>query len=86
MREEHVRKDVRCELTQVVIVPRWLNAAKYTRRFPGVVPAEREPIAVGGLRAEPLVHALVDQRMDGRVKRGLDHHGRSRIGKPATHH
>ena len=56
---------------------------------PGVsalaVPADAEPVAVRGRRAEPRVLALVDQRVDGLDEQLLQQHGRARVGEPATH-
>ena len=72
VREEMSGADVLCELAQILVVPGRLDASKDAGGGRGVIPADPEPIAVRGLCTEPRVHALVDERMGGRVERLLE--------------
>jgi lysylphosphatidylglycerol synthase-like protein len=83
--EEQVRAHMPRQLMQVLVIPGRLDAAEHPRSRGGVIPADTEPVAVGRLRPQLRMQALVDQRMN----RGIEHIGeqdrRTRIHQPATH-
>ena len=87
VRQEQRRLDMPGEIAQVCVVPRGLDAAVAARRVlhPGHVPAEPEPVPVGGLRAHARVQALVDQPVLGAEQHLIEHERLADIGIPATH-
>src|SRR4051794_24326217 len=65
VREEHVRLDVRGELTQVDVAPGGRDAVVDGRPHALAVPAHPEAVAVGRLDAHARVQALVDEAVLG---------------------
>src|SRR5271166_7068966 len=85
MRKEMTGGDMRCQLTEILVIPRRLDAPEHPGRRRVVIPAYAESVAVGRLGTERRVQALVDQRMRGRVKRPLQQYRRTAVSKPSTH-
>src|SRR4051794_40236877 len=62
-----------------------MNAAIDPRPLSDAVPAEAEPVAIGGLRAETRVQALVDQPVLGLEQQLVDQHRLPMPRHPSTH-
>ena len=59
------RGDMGGDVAEIAVVPGRLGAVEDAGRVADAVPADPEPVAVRGRRAEPRVLALVDQRVRG---------------------
>src|SRR4029453_5114286 len=73
------------EIPKVPVVPGRLDTVEDPWRVAHAVPADPEPVAVGRLRTEPGVEALVDQRMLRLQGQFLDQPRKAGVGKPAAH-
>ena len=74
MREQERSSDLRCDLAQVLIVPRWMGALEDRRRSFSLVavPPDAETVTVGGdAHAEIGVQALVDDRVSRFEQQGM---------------
>jgi hypothetical protein len=85
VREEQRRLDVTRELAQVRVRPRRRDAAVDPRTVTGAVPAQTEPVAVRGLRAQPRVQALVDDPVLGLEEQLVHEHVLTQPRHPAAH-
>src|SRR3954468_9092279 len=62
-----------------------MNAAIDPRPLSDAVPAEAEPVAIGGLRPETRVQALVDEPVLGLEEQLVDQHRLPMPRHPSTH-
>ena len=63
------------DVAEIAVVPGRLGAVEHAGRVGISVPADPEPVAVQGRRAQPRVFALVDQRVRGLDQQLLQEHG-----------
>jgi len=85
MRECQSGADLARQLAKVAVAPHRVDALEQRRLVALAIPANAEAIAIRGVRTEPRVQALVDQRVLGLVKQVLEKQRPSRIGNPAAH-
>ena len=83
--EEERRLDVRRDLAQVRVAPGGRDAGVQGRAFAGAVPAEAEAVAVGGLRAQPGVQALIHDPVMGLEEQLVDQQRLPEPRHPAAH-
>jgi hypothetical protein len=63
VREQHRRAHLAGDLPQIAVVPGRFDALVHRRLTAFAVPADTEPVTIGGRRPETRVQTLVDQRM-----------------------
>src|SRR3954451_5136035 len=85
MSEERSGAYLGCDLAQVPVVPRRLNALEDGRLDALAVPANPEAVAIGRFNPELGVQALVDDRMVRAEQQLVGDDRVSRIGHPSTH-
>jgi hypothetical protein len=85
VRHEQGRLDVRGKLAEVGVAPGGRHAAIDARSLAGPVPAEPEPVAVGGLRAHARVEALIHDPVGALEEQLLDQHRLAQPRHPTTH-
>lgn len=85
VRQEQRRFHEGADLPKVEVVPRRANASKEPRPPARVVPADPEPVSVGGCIQGMRAHALIDERVLGLEQKLFEKHGSPGVGHPTTH-
>ena len=77
MCENAAGRGLPCELAQVAVVPGRLRAVEDSGKRSVAVPADAEPVPVGGLDSHACVFALHDEGVGGFVEEVIQSHGRT---------
>src|SRR5690606_7546986 len=84
--EEQAGADVTGDLAQVAVAPGRADLPQHGRRAVAVpVPADAEPVAVGGLHPHLGVQAMVDPGVGGPVEYAVEQYRGARVGEPTAH-